>query len=281
MPRRPPRAPFPALLLILAAGFPARAATDTLVLAAGESRTLAATAAPLVLDGLDLGDGATLRLAAGTDWRIEARRARIGEGVRVLAAGRDGEAGTDGAAGADGRACDDGTAGGRGTAGGAGADGARLVLDLGLVAFGSLRVEAPGGAGGRGGRGGRGGDAGPSDDCHGGDGGAGGPGGNGGRGGRGGDVEIVYRPLTEAGALVVGNDGSGLDVRVDGGAGGPGGPGGPGGTGGEGGRGERATGRPVFWNEGETGADGGPGGDGTAGPEGRFRIRVLPPRTDA
>lgn len=269
---------FGALALLAACCVPTVHA-EHLVVAAGATRTLSTAASPLHVDLLELGDGATLVLEPGTAWDIRADRARIGRGARIQADGVRGDPGAPGSDGRDGSPCEPGDSGDPGLPGGAGTAGAILHLDLNVETFGSLTVTARGGAGGDGGAGGHGGRAGDSDQCHGADGGAGGDGGPGGNGGDGGQVELVYRPLGDAGALVVGNDGSGLDVRVDAGSGGAGGTGGAGGRGGDGGFTKRATGRTLALNPGDAGSDGSNGDAGADGAAGTWQVRALPPRT--
>ena len=250
--------------LALMAGTSLQAATN-LHIKAGETHTLDAKQTEWVLDELVLEDNATLVIPAATGQiQIDAARAVIGNGARILATGDAGAAGKAGTA-AEGQAekCVDGVAGGHGEHGAAGSDGVAVNLTLRIAKLGGLLIDTRGGAGGEGGAGGKGQDAGEFDTCDAPGGGDGGRGGDGGDGGSGGHVRVFYTLLPDSGL----SGSLGDRVKVES-AGGEGAVGGAGGKGGEGGPGKFVTMKTLSGNK-KWMAGGKAGAEGTAGKPGR------------
>lgn len=164
---------------------------------AGETVRISAGQASMMLDRLEIGDGATVIVdPALGQWHVVAARVRIGKGVSILASGKPGAPGQNGQSAPAADTCADGGSGGAGGAGSAGTPGARLVFDWAIESLaGDVRIDVSGGAGGGGGAGGAGADGGrltACDDTAGGDGGAGGQGGDGGEAGR---LHLTLRSL--------------------------------------------------------------------------------------
>jgi hypothetical protein len=250
--------------LALVASTSLQAATN-LHIKSGETHTLDGKQTEWVLDELVLEDNATLVIPAALGQvQIDAVRAVIGSGARILAAGEAGAAGKAGAT-SEGVAekCVDGTAGKHGEHGAAGGDGVAVNLTLRIAKLGSLQIDAQGGVGGDGGAGGKGQDAGEFDTCDAPRGGEGGRGGDGGDGGNGGHVRVFYTLLPESG--ITGSLGDRIKVDATGGEGGNGG---EGGKGGEGGPGKFVTMKTLSGNK-KWVAGGKPGANGANGKIGR------------
>jgi hypothetical protein len=228
----------------------------------------------LRLTRLVLEDGAVLKVRSdiGT-LRLSAEQAWIGKDVRILAKGADGAPAGDAAPAPAPAACEEVSAGATGLAGGTGGDGVNLELALGLHRFGSLLLDARGGAGGAGGAGGDGADGASDPRCAGGNGGAGGDGGSGGTGGRGGNVELRYWSVSETGHVPVSNYGPGVQILTEGGVGAASGKAGAGGAGGRGEKIKRPTGIIVYRTSGVDGKPGAVGGWGAHGASGTFLIQ--------
>lgn len=237
---------------------------------AGDVHVLDVGQPVLVLDELVLDDGASLQVpATATPVRIEARRAVIGEGVKIVATGKAGAAGAAGTTlEQQAEKCSDGGAGGHGGHGAVGADGVTLDLTLQIAKLGSLQIDTQGGQGGEGGDGGKGQDAGEFDTCSAPAGGDGGRGGDGGDGGNGGAVRIYYSLLSESGL----NDNLAERIKVNA-KGGEGGTGGDGGKGGEGGPGKFVSMKTLSGNK-KWVAGGKAGAKGVTGANGRDGLKA-------
>lgn len=228
----------------------------------------------LHLTRLVLEDGAALRVQPGLGTlRLSAEQAWIGQGVKILAKGLDGAPARDAGVTAAPVACEAAPSGATGQAGGAGGDGVNLELALGLHRFGSLLLDARGGAGGAGGAGGDGADGASDARCAGANGGAGGEGGAGGAGGRGGNVQLRYWSVSETGHVPVSNYGPGVQILTEGGASAAPGKAGAGGVGGRGEKVKRPTGITVYRSSGSDGKPGAPGSWGAHGVSGTFLIQ--------
>ena len=136
---------------------------------AGETRTIPAGSALLVVDSLVLEKGATLEITPGVEmFTIKAKKSEFGEGTTILARGPDGGQGQNGF------------------------NGSTLNLYLGEATFLGTTINTTGGTGGKGLTGGKG-RAGQPAFCpssSGKNGSPGGTGGTGGNGGKGGDISI-------------------------------------------------------------------------------------------
>ena len=153
---------------------------------------------PSEVDYLILGDDSIIEidLSEISTWILEAHEAYIGRNVQIVGKqppipqARVGRGGTHAAGD-----CKAGGAGGAGQLGIDGRNGLSVQFSLGVVSFGSLKIDVLGGAGQQGGDGGKGGNGGKADIselCKGGEGGGGGDGGDGGDAGDGGTVRIVW-----------------------------------------------------------------------------------------
>ena len=225
----------------------------------------------------ELKDSSILKVSSNTpDFVIQAATMRIGNDVRILAKGGDGETAQGGGengrnAGSD---CTDGTNGGKGDDGQDGQNGTNILLQvIDLHLSGEVLVDNSGGAGGdgaNGSNGGSGGRADRSDRCPGGRGGVGGPGGDGGDGGNGGSLQIqfvnAYQGEKSIDALEVRNLIKYTSKKGYAGTFGAGGSGGSGGSG-RGGYGPFGLGGQPGGSRGSEGSKGSPGKNGRPGPQ--------------
>lgn len=256
------------LAVIVLALTPLAGLAANLVIPAGKKYVMGIDQQELVLDELRIGDNATITFSSGVSgWRVQARRAFIGDGVVIDGSGSDGVAGE---IGREASACSNGEPGANG---GDGGDGLAIRLQLGLEALGQIRILSNGGRGGDGGAGSDGSDV--SDTCKDGVGGEGGNGGSGGEGGRGGDIALLYKVLSKGSVI---GDITNL-VRISS-EGGDGGSGGNAGSGGEGSEGYYVNKRTLTGNRkwipgGESGLAGNPGSAGSAGHPGRALLDEL------
>lgn len=250
---------------------PVLAQADDLEIAPGQTYVVDKNNAQLVLNRLEIGDGAKISFAPGVaSWRVQAQAASIGDNVLIDGRGSNGDAGISGVSA---ESCASQMNGQAGAHGAPGSDGVSVRLQLGVEALGSLKILADGGRGGNGGSGGDGADN--TEECLGNKGGDGGAAGDGGVGGNGGSVAVLYRAL--------GADLTAVDMAhriTASSAGGKGGEGGRGGEGGQGGGGKyikkkTLTGNRQWQAGGESGLSGSPGQSGETGSDGSVMIESL------
>ena len=242
-----------ALAILLATVLSAEAQTVPLLpelrVRSGETLTIAPNRLSLRVEDWVMEDNSTIEIPSGVcgqehcTWRIEARTATIGSGVRILGNGDHGSNGESSgrSGGSAGGRCRNGGHGGRGSHGAQGGRGVDVNISMGLLSFGDLLIDVRGGRGGNGARGGDGGNGSRgscSDNCRGGRGGNGGQGGNAGAGGDGGNIDISYW-IVSVGSAIEPDAGQNLGIRTMGGS--PGSPG-DGGTEGAGGGGSGTCG---------------------------------------
>ena len=164
----------------------AHALAADLHIQAGSVYVIDSAQAKLTLDKLTIDDKASIQLANGVDmWIVDAKEASIGYGVVINGSGGDGRDGANGLSHTEAGQCQAGKSGGNGGIGGGGSNGASVHWSLGVVSFGTVKIDLSGGNGGRGGIGGDGQNVPDFPKCTaaGGDAGAGGAGASGGKGG--------------------------------------------------------------------------------------------------
>ncbi|BCD97413.1 hypothetical protein [Marinagarivorans cellulosilyticus] len=164
----------------------AHALAADLHIQAGSVYVIDSAQAKLSLDKLTIDDKAQIKLGDGVDmWIVDAKEASIGYGVIIDGGGSDGRDGVNGLSHTEASQCQPGKAGGDGGIGAGGTNGASVHWSLGVVSFGTVKVDLSGGNGGRGGTGGDGQNVPDFAKCTaaGGNAGDGGAGGSGGKGG--------------------------------------------------------------------------------------------------
>ena len=164
---------------------------------AGSTFIVDASKANLNLDELVIDDKAQIKLAEGVDlWVVNAKQAKIGYGVVINGSGSAGRDGAHGISHREAETCAPGKAGSDGGLGGGGGSGASVHWSLGVVSFGTVKVDLSGGNGGRGGVGGDGQNVPNFAGCKA-SGGAAGAGGAGGAGGKGGTFRFHYSLMSD------------------------------------------------------------------------------------